>query len=393
MAVIPVSQIASYAYAAGFRGNSLTTAIAICLAESGGNTSAVNHNTNGTTDYGLWQINSVHSQYNGTLLLSNPAYNAQAAWELSSHGINWQPWTTFNTGAYKKFLSQAQAATGGIVQQNAQTSPSPTVDQVFDSKGLWKWYSSRVTNPFDGVYEKGADYGAAWGTPVGCIIGGRVVRIVHNNNSIGDVVEVQSADTSVVLYQHIRTKVAQGQAVSTGDVIGTEDGLPVDQYSTGPHIECRYCPAGRWNQGIDSWVEPWVNPVPLFSSIGTRLATGPNVGLGVVGLPGAAGPYVPLTYTTLTSQVHNTLVNTPGFYGIALAIDEAEQFPGWVNLTEQTSTGLPDFVGLARSIGATVSDNFTPFIIRAGLVTLGLGLELLLILKPIQAGIEVVEGS
>lgn len=389
MAVIPVSQIASYAYAAGFRGNSLTTAIAICLAESGGNTTAVNHNTNGTTDYGLWQINSVHSQYNGTLLLSNPAYNAQAAWELSSHGINWQPWTTFNTGAYKKFLSQAQAAIGGGSIQTTPPATPMTVDQVFTAKGLWKWYTSHVTNPFNGTSERGADYAAAWGTPVGCIVGGRVVRIVHNNNSIGDVVEVQSADTSVVLYQHIRTRVAQGQAVSTGDVIGTEDGLPVDQYSTGPHIECRYAPPGKYVFSAGSWNNGWINPVPFFSTIGSRPATGPNVGLGVVGLPGAAGPYVPLTYDTLTSQVHQTLIKTPGFYGMALAVDEAEQFPGWVNLTEQTSTGLPDFVGLARSIGATVSDNFVPFIIRSGLVIVGSGLLILLVTKPIQQIAEV----
>src|SRR2546421_10624367 len=114
MAVISPQKIAQYVFNAGFRGNVLTIAVAVSLAESGGNTTATNHNTNGTTDYGLWQINSVHSQYS-TALLFNPDYNAKAAWDISSHGANWQPWTTYNTGAYQRYMSQAQAATGGAI--------------------------------------------------------------------------------------------------------------------------------------------------------------------------------------------------------------------------------------------------------------------------------------
>src|SRR4051794_30602915 len=125
MAVISPQQIAQYAYQAGFRGNSLNVAVAVALAESSGNTTAVNHNTNGSTDYGLWQINSVHSQYNPTLLLSNPAYNASAAWDISSHGSNWNPWTTFATGAYLKYMSQASGATGGSVPPTQPTGPTP----------------------------------------------------------------------------------------------------------------------------------------------------------------------------------------------------------------------------------------------------------------------------
>jgi hypothetical protein len=82
--------------------------------------------------------------------------------------------------------------------------------------------------------------------------------------------------------------------------------------------------------------------------------------------------------------VHQTLINTPGFYGIALAVDEAEQFPGWVNLAE----GITDFQGIARSIGATISDNFIPFAIRSGLVAIGMTLLGLLATGPIMSVVK-----
>ena len=96
----------------------------------------------------------------------------------------------------------------------------------------------------------------------------------------------------------------------------------------------------------------------------------------------------PPTYTALSQQVHNTLVETPGFYGIALTLDEAEQFPGYIDLTSKNTANvgpvqLPDFVGLARSIGATISDNFIPFSIRASIVILGFILLLALLTKAV----------
>jgi hypothetical protein len=344
------TQIAGYANQAGFSGTTLVQAIAVCLAESGGVANAQHRNTNGTTDYGLWQINSVHTQYDANQLLSSPLYNAQAAYQLSSAGRNWGPWTTYTSGAYLNFMGRAQTAASifGASKGPPTTTPgSPsafTVDQVFSSKGLWKWYSSTVTNPFNGVSEKGQDFGTSWGAPVGIVMGGIVVRSVHNNNSIGDVVEIQAGDGSVWLYQHIRAKVTPGQGVSTGDIVGTEDGLPVDQYSTGPHIEVRYCPPGRWSSSTGSWTEPWVNPAGIFSRAGLLPATGPNVSLGGVYAGTFTGGVTfgpPKTYTPLLDQVHNTLIETPGFYGIALALDEAEQFPGFIDLTQSEQVDIP----------------------------------------------------
>ncbi len=90
-------------------------AAAIAQAESSGNQGATNHNTNGSTDYGYWQINSVHTQYDQGLLTSDGLYNAKAAVQISNNGKDFTPWTTFNDGAYKKYVPdalQAQVSTG-----------------------------------------------------------------------------------------------------------------------------------------------------------------------------------------------------------------------------------------------------------------------------------------
>lgn len=72
------------------------TAAEIAMAESSGRQYASLHNTNGTTDRGYWQINSVH----GSLSTYDAHANARAAVLLSGDGTDWTPWTTYRTGAY-----------------------------------------------------------------------------------------------------------------------------------------------------------------------------------------------------------------------------------------------------------------------------------------------------
>lgn len=105
-------EIASVAYSAGFRGGSLAVAVAVALAESGGDPSATHRNSNGSTDRGLWQINSVHSQYDAARLLSDPAYNARAAFEISGGGANFRPWAAYTNLSYRTHLSAAEAVAG-----------------------------------------------------------------------------------------------------------------------------------------------------------------------------------------------------------------------------------------------------------------------------------------
>lgn len=100
-----VSQLQALARRVGFSNPGLAAAVA--MAESGGNTRAISP----TNDYGLWQINrQYHPQYfQSPGAIFDPLYNARAALAISGGGRNWQPWTTFRTGAYRQYLSAGGA--------------------------------------------------------------------------------------------------------------------------------------------------------------------------------------------------------------------------------------------------------------------------------------------
>jgi hypothetical protein len=92
---------------------------AIALAESGGVPSKDNTglNSDGSVDYGLWQINSVHANDSVIKKIGwenrlNPEANAKmAVFIYQQQGLT--AWSTYNNGAYKRFLSG----------KNAQTNP------------------------------------------------------------------------------------------------------------------------------------------------------------------------------------------------------------------------------------------------------------------------------
>lgn len=117
-------QVAAAAYDAGFRGAALVYAVAIADAESNFQLNAINHNGTSSTDYGLWQINSVHG-YSPRDLLSNATYNAQAAFSVSQSGTSFCPWVTFWNGAFRSYLSDpariaAQAKDSTVIRPLSQ---------------------------------------------------------------------------------------------------------------------------------------------------------------------------------------------------------------------------------------------------------------------------------
>jgi hypothetical protein len=117
-------QIAAQAQQAGFTGTGITDITAIVEAESSGNPSAVNNaNSNGSSDYGLAQINSVHG-YNVQSLF-DPQTNLDDAFAVyQGAGNNFSPWTTFKTGAYQKYLGEAQNAADTLLTGDQSTTPT-----------------------------------------------------------------------------------------------------------------------------------------------------------------------------------------------------------------------------------------------------------------------------
>jgi Lysozyme like domain len=112
------SQLVTLALNAGFPGTDANIAAAIALAESGGDPSAlgdytldgeiVSSNTSGAvpTSIGLWQIHyTAHPEFDATKL-TDATYNASAAYSVyANRGGSFQDWTTYNTGAYMKFIT------------------------------------------------------------------------------------------------------------------------------------------------------------------------------------------------------------------------------------------------------------------------------------------------
>lgn len=124
MATLSREQIASYAKQAGFKdGTELNTAVAIALAESGGNTNAYNHNETTKDDsYGLWQINMWKDLgparrkdfgITANTALYIPTTNAKAAHLIYSRsGFN--AWTTYTSGKYKQFIGSGSVTPATI---------------------------------------------------------------------------------------------------------------------------------------------------------------------------------------------------------------------------------------------------------------------------------------
>jgi hypothetical protein len=146
------SDIYAAARSAGLTVSQAVTATAIALAESSGDDQAVGDvnlqdGTWGISD-GLWQIRTLKSQ-TGTggirdrnWLSGNVAHQAAAMVAISGHGTDWSPWTVYNTGAYQKYLGQAQAAAGATVPTADPTGltgltgdVSQVASQAVDSAG------------------------------------------------------------------------------------------------------------------------------------------------------------------------------------------------------------------------------------------------------------------
>jgi hypothetical protein len=120
--------IAGYAYRAGFRGQGLTTAVAVALAESGGRPRAVGdvglEDRTWGPSVGLWQIRSLRADHDtgrqrDARANLDPEVNARHAYQISDGGRKWQPWSTYTNGSYRTYLRRARVAAQKAAQRTA----------------------------------------------------------------------------------------------------------------------------------------------------------------------------------------------------------------------------------------------------------------------------------
>lgn len=125
MPTLSPAQIAGYASAAGFTGSQVLIMTAIALGESGGRTDITHANKDGSTDYGVWQINSVHSDILATGNWSDPAANARMAYAVWKKQ-GYRAWSVYKSGLKAEHLTAAsQGARTPITPQTLPTASIP----------------------------------------------------------------------------------------------------------------------------------------------------------------------------------------------------------------------------------------------------------------------------
>jgi hypothetical protein len=138
-------EIGTLAYNAGVRTQSgLQAAIAIAMAESGGDPNAVGDKTltNATwgASYGLWQIRSLKAETgkgsirDGTRL-ADPTFNAKSMVSISRQGVDWGPWSTWPLRA-APYLPGATVVARGIIDGSRVGAAVPEVVDAVTPDGL-----------------------------------------------------------------------------------------------------------------------------------------------------------------------------------------------------------------------------------------------------------------
>ncbi len=110
---------------AGFTGQGLRLAVAVGLAESGGNPTARGPNPPtpgcpaGSVDRGGWQLNNCYHPEVTDACADDLACAGAATYRISVGGSDWSAWTTYTSGAYHAQLPAADQAIATLAAPDA----------------------------------------------------------------------------------------------------------------------------------------------------------------------------------------------------------------------------------------------------------------------------------
>lgn len=227
---VAMEEAARYALAAGFKGDNAVIAVAVARAESSLKSDAIGHNTDGSYDLGLWQINTVHSGVSpytepyannprpvdpkkvmATLQpfvkqMFTPALNAAKAYEVASNGTSFTPWVTFNNKAHLPYIDEARKA----VQAAVLTPNSITPETVDTAK-------TEDTTPREKTE-----------TQKGATIATNIVKIAIAESQKG-IREIGSSNTGpeILKYQRVTGAIGQAWCGSFLSWVYQEAGMPL----------------------------------------------------------------------------------------------------------------------------------------------------------------------
>lgn len=111
----------------------LVIAVAVAKGESGPeiNPAAIARENNGSTSYGMMQINSVHPDVLKMGNWQDPNVNAKMAFRIWTEARNsWTPWGAYTSLRYQLYMVKANAAVG---QLGVNNSAPPTIVTPVDN--------------------------------------------------------------------------------------------------------------------------------------------------------------------------------------------------------------------------------------------------------------------
>lgn len=422
---LTIQQALNYAANGGFSGNNLVTIVAIAMAESGLNTAAYNGNDPYGGSFGLYQINGSHfsDTLNG-VKGSVAAFNDPSQASKFAFGI-WQqqgfrPWSTFTDGKYAENVLAVQQA----LKQNGV---SPTVDPFPAYTGTpWYEYPVYADSTAPGGYHN-TDVGTPVDTPITAPQSGTVTTVGYY--PWGGQVTWKVDDPSqnhgvpydfVIHLDAINPNIKNGTHINRGTFLGYSGGelstlgLPAlpsglthhatdSNHSTGPHLDIGV--GTTPDVSMDSNQAASNALVSQAAALSIPFGTGDFLGSGNTIAntdPASANPLQTIagyihgaqnapTYNSFNVKVHHTLVQNPGFYGICLAVDEAEQFPGLYNAISSNDLENPLAIpgDLLSSVVGTITGNALPFFIRSLLFLIGVFILFALIWQMFKPLIEI----
>lgn len=127
-----ISEMIQMARNAGFKGAGLVTAVAVALAESGGQSCA--HNPSGAT--GILQFMPATAAGVGLSDPTDAQASFQAAYRLSRQGSSWSDWQSYTNGSWLQYQGQVQALAGpGAPAAGSQTRFGSVGDAISGAVG------------------------------------------------------------------------------------------------------------------------------------------------------------------------------------------------------------------------------------------------------------------
>ena len=356
-------EIARAARKAGFPEDKIATMTAIAMAESSGDSAALNNNPNtGDLSYGLWQINMLGDmgperrklfgiKSNEELL--DPLTNAKAAYEIYKLQ-GYAAWSVYKSGKYRDYMVSAKKAAASALERSQpeitqvdQSTRYRVNDDVSNILGENAIITSTMgmQESFRNAPHKGIDIACAAGLYIS-LTADAVVDGSRYDKGYGYVVDLHVPSRGVHLRFAHNSKILIGKSGETVPA-GTSFAITGNSgRSTGPHIHLE-ANSVAWTSGTPDMVPaPYVSLIRLsrvqFDGKADNVPTISGKGGNTLNVEGTGNR----TYVAqgVTPEKKGQVITVPIPTGGGSAPTPPQRAKGGADLSIPTGTTLNSFI-------------------------------------------------